>query len=910
MTLVHRFASIVRWLVHRNRAEQDLNDELQAFVDMAAADKVRDGAPPADARRLAVLHLGGVEQTKERVRAARHGAWLDDVGRDVRYAFRTCARNPGFSTVVVMTLALGIGANTAIFSLVNAFMLRSLPVRQPEQLVEMLWKYPGDPRLNNYGWKDYEHFRDQNHVFSDLIAMSLGRFQVTNTTVEPEVVDGVYVAGNFFEVLGLRPAIGRLIGPQEDKVGSASAAVAVISWSYWQNRFNLDPALLGTLLVVNDVPTTIIGVTPREFFGLQLGMDPPIWLPVTMEPLIQKPSHLADGSLRVALVARLKPGVTIEQAQAEMRVLDRSRLAGLEARSHDVQWRHVAIDVEPAGAGLSILRERFASSLLLMMAAVVVLLLLACINVASMLLARGAARRREMAVRVALGAGRFRIARQVLTESLLLSTAGGVCGVSLAYFGAHALVKIIASGRSPIHMPQPLQIPVHLDVHVLLFAAGAAVITGLLFGLVPAWHAFVSAPSSSLREIGGAAAETRGWRRFGHGLVVVQVALSVILLSAAALFVRHLTDLRTVGLGFQTNSVLQVSLDWSRSGYTPAQFGPLSRQVMDRMASIAGVRSVTLAGMTPISGAAGSQFITVPGFTENPDDRRRVSLNIVAPRYFETLGTPFIAGRDFSLEDEGRPRVAIVNQAMARYYFGRSNPLGRQFTIEGQTRPLEIVGVVGDAKYQDLHETPPRTIYVNAFQGSGGTSLIFVLRTDVPPMSVVADVRRAVRDVLPNVPVSKVTTLAEQVDASILPERLIAMLSGLFGLLAAILVAIGLYGLLAYTVTRRINEIGIRIAIGATSRDVIRMVLTSALGLVIAGLIIGVPAALWTKGYAASVLAIVAATQAEAPIMLPVDTIVPIVIAAIAMLVVAFIASYVPARRATKVDAMVALRCE
>ncbi|OLB60914.1 MAG: hypothetical protein AUI11_11915 [Acidobacteria bacterium 13_2_20CM_2_66_4] len=869
MTLVHRFASIVRWLVHRNRAEQDLNDELQAFVDMAAADKVRDGAPPADARRLAVLHLGGVEQTKERVRAARHGAWLDDVGRDVRYAFRTCARNPGFSTVVVMTLALGIGANTAIFSLVNAFMLRSLPVRQPEQLVEMLWKYPGDPRLNNYGWKDYEHFRDQNHVFSDLIAMSLGRFQVTNTTVEPEVVDGVYVSGNFFDVLGLRPAIGRLIGPQEDKVGSASAAVAVISWSYWQNRFNLDPALLGKLLVVNDVPTTIIGVTPREFFGLQLGMDPPIWLPVTMEPLIQKPSHLADGSLRVALVARLKPGVTIEQAQAEMRVLDRSRLAGLEARSHDVQWRHVAIDVEPAGAGLSILRERFASSLLLMMAAVVVLLLLACINVASMLLARGAARRREMAVRVALGAGRFRIARQVLTESLLLSTAGGVCGVSLAYFGAHALVKIIASGRSPIHMPQPLQIPVHLDVHVLLFAAGAAVITGLLFGLVPAWHAFVSAPSSSLREIGGAAAETRGWRRFGHGLVVVQVALSVILLSAAALFVRHLTDLRTVGLGFQTNSVLQVSLDWSRSGYTPAQFGPLSRQVMDRMASIAGVRSVTLAGMTPISGAAGSQFITVPGFTENPDDRRR-----------------------------------------ARYYFGRSNPLGRQFTIEGQTRPLEIVGVVGDAKYQDLHETPPRTIYVNAFQGSGGTSLIFVLRTDVPPMSVVADVRRAVRDVLPNVPVSKVTTLAEQVDASILPERLIAMLSGLFGVLAAILVAIGLYGLLAYTVTRRINEIGIRIAIGATSRDVIRMVLTSALGLIIAGLIIGVPAALWTKGYAASVLAIVAATQAEAPIMLPVDTIVPIVIAAIAILVVAFIASYVPARRATKVDAMVALRCE
>jgi len=313
------------------------------------------------------------------------------------------------------------------------------------------------------------------------------------------------------------------------------------------------------------------------------------------------------------------------------------------------------------------------------------------------------------------------------------------------------------------------------------------------------------------------------------------------------LFVRHLTDLRTVGLGFQTNSILQVTLDWSRSGYKPRQMGPLIRQVLDRLASMVGVRSATLAGMTPISGAAGSQFINVKGFTESPDDRRRVSLNTVAPRYFETLGTPLIAGRDFAPEDEGRPRVAIVNQAMARYYFGASSPLGREFTIEGQARPLQIVGVVGDAKYWDVHETPPRIIYMNAFQGSGLTNPIFVLRTDVPPMSLAANARRAVRDVLPNVPVARISTLAEQVDASILPERLIAMLSALFGALAAVLVAIGLYGLLAYTVTRRMKEIALRIAIGATSRDVIRMVLTSALGLVSAGLIVGVRVGLWVK---------------------------------------------------------------
>jgi len=909
MILLHRLASIVRWLVHRNGAEQDLDDELQAFVDMAAADNVRDGAAPVDARRIAVLDLGGVEQTKERVRSARYGAWLDEVARDVRYALRMCARSPSFSAIVVITLALGIGANTAIFSVINALMLRSLPVREPGQLVEPLFKYPRDPRLNSYSWKQYERFRDQNHVFSDLIAVSRDRFQVTGRTSGPDVVDGMYVSANFFDALALQPAVGRVIGPQENQIGSPSAAVAMISWSYWQSRFNLDPGALGASLIVDDVPVTIVGVMPREFFGLLLGMDPALWMPVAIEPLVRKPSRLMNGSLGGAIVGRLKPGVTREQAQAEMRVLDRARLTELEARMHDVQWRGVTIDLEPAGAGLSVLRDRFATSLLLTMAVVGLLLLVACINVASMLLSRGLARRREMAVRVALGAGRFRIVRQMLTESLMLSMFAGVCGVALAYVGAHALVKIIASGRSPVGMPQPLQIPVHLDLHVLLFAAGAAVVTGVLFGSVPAWHAFVSAPSSSLREIGGTG-ETKPWRRFGQSLVVAQVALSVLLLSAAALFVRHLTDLRTVGLGFQTNSILQVTLDWSRSGYKPRQMGPLIRQVLDRLASMVGVRSATLAGMTPISGAAGSQFINVKGFTESPDDRRRVSLNTVAPRYFETLGTPLIAGRDFAPEDEGRPRVAIVNQAMARYYFGASSPLGREFTIEGQARPLQIVGVVGDAKYWDVHETPPRIIYMNAFQGSGLTNPIFVLRTDVPPMSLAANARRAVRDVLPNVPVARISTLAEQVDASILPERLIAMLSALFGALAAVLVAIGLYGLLAYTVTRRMKEIALRIAIGATSRDVIRMVLTSALGLVSAGLIVGVPIALWVKGYAASALAIVAATQVERPITLPVNPMAHVAIAVVAMLVVTLIASYVPARRATKVDPMVALRCE
>jgi len=498
----------------------------------------------------------------------------------------------------------------------------------------------------------------------------------------------------------------------------------------------------------------------------------------------------------------------------------------------------------------------------------------------------------------------------VLTESLLLSAMGGLCGVFVAYAGANALVKIIASGRSPVGMPQPLEIPVHLDLRVLLFAAGSAVATGLLFGLAPAWNAFVSAPSSSLRGI-GRAVETPRWKRFGQGLVVAQVALSVILLAGASLFVRYLTDLRTVGVGFEAASVLQVSLDWSRSGYTAAQRGRSFEQALDRIGAVSGVRSATLAAITPISGAGGRRFLTVQGFTENPDDRRRVSLNSVGPKYFETLGTPFIAGRDFTFADEGRPRVAIVNQAMARYYFGTSSPLGHRFTIEGDdATPFEIVGVVGDAKYLDLHETPPRTIYENVFQGGPGANAKIVLRSDVPPASVVSSVRRAVHDVLPTVPVARVTTLAEQVDASILPERLIALSSVIFGIVAAALVAIGLYGLLAYTVTRRINEIGIRMALGATRRDVTGMVLAGALGLVGTGLLVGVPIVLVAKGYASRILGILAATQAMGPVTLPVGTTVPIVVAAAGMVAVALVAAYVPVRRATNVDPIVALRCE
>ena len=808
---------------------------------------------------------------------------------DLRYALRLMRRSPGFSAVAVLSLALGIGANSAIYSLFYTVMLRQLPVEHPEQLVELVRDSPNELHWAGYwAWEQYEYLRDHNHVFSGITGMSfdnLASVRTVGSDLETLILENV--PGNYFRLLGLKPAVGRLIGP-EDVPASGDGDVAVVSWSNWNRRFHRDRSILGKRIFYNDAPKIIIGVAPRTYVGPRVGSRTDFWIPM---------GH--DG---LTMLARLKQGVTIEQAQAEIAVLYQVLLEQGAVRGWNPRVE-TRMELLPAGAGLVRVRDQYGKPLVLLTAVVGLLLLLACINMASMLLARSAGRQRELAVRVGLGAGRGRLVKQMLTESLLLSGAGTAAGVVVAYCGIGILLRIMASGRAFEH----IEIEVHPDLSLVLFTAGIALFTGLLFGLAPAWYAFRAEPAMALRQT-GKGGDTWFWRLFGKGLVAAQVALSIFLVTAAAVFLNHLARLRNFDLGFRSDHVLLVTLDPAHSGYKPEQLAAPYQELLARMETIPQVRSASISGCTPLQGCgSGGRYLIAEGHVDQPENRRRTNVTFVAPRYFETMGIPLIAGRDFAFRDVGRSRVAIVNQAMARHYFPGVDPVGKHVAIDrdpktggwfGSEQPYEIIGLVGDAKAVELRDAPYPTIYFNMFQESRLLHQ-FELRTTVDPESVAGTVRRMVRDVLKTVPVRTVTTLADQVDSNIVPERLIATLSEFFGCLSVVLAGIGLYGLLAYTVARRTNEIGIRMALGATTSSVGRLVLRDVLGMVCAGFVAGASMVLWSRPLATSFLP-----------DLKWESALPLAIGGGAMIAVALVASYVPVRRAARVDPMVALRHE
>ncbi|MGC2333093.1 MAG: ABC transporter permease [Candidatus Acidiferrales bacterium] len=884
-------------LTFRHRElDQELDDEIAYHVEAKTEENIAKGMTPEEARRAARIELGGVEQVKERVRALRAGAWLDTLFQDLRFGLRLLRKSPGFTAVAVLTLGLGIGANTATFTLMNGLMLRTLPVRAPVRLVELLHRGPDEPAFNGFSLDAYRLMRDRNHVLSSLIVDSGDFFVARGQGLGPQKVLGGYVDGTFFETLGVRPALGRLIGPEDDNIGRPSA-IAVVSWSFWKSRFDLNPAILGRELILDNCPVTVVGVTERGFYGLSEEMSQSIWLPVPTAPVIRH-TTLGWGSLGLGLVGRLKPGVSIERAQADLAVLFQ---ATIHVPGTSPFVRKMKFELAPAGNGLSSpLRQMFATPLLVLMIMVGLLLLIACANVSGLLLARGASRQQEMAIRVCLGAGRGRLLRQALTESLLLSLVGGVVGIFLARFGTGGLLRIITSGREIIGLPVHLDAFTRADSHVLLFIGAIVLLATLLFGAAPAVRALSTLPASALQQA-ARIGESRSRRALARVLVVSQVALSMVLVSAAALFGVYLSHLRNLNLGFRRDHLLLILLDRSDSGYDAAQFSQRSHELLQKIEAIPGVRSATLSEMTPISGVGASGIATVEG---QPENDRGVSINGVAPDFFKTYRTPLVAGRDFTTEDQGGPPVAIINEAVARDCFGNQNPIGRHVTLSHVTltkgeNTYGVIGVVGNAEYNDIEQVPlPRTVYLDAFQHNSMPSQLSI-RTSIDPEAVAGAVRDSVASVMKTVSIGRITTMTGQIDGAIVPQRMLATLSGWFGGMALLLSALGLYGLLAYSVARRTHEIGVRMALGGSRSDVMRTVLGEALWMVCTGLAIGAPLAFWGERLATSVIPNLSAQSA-----------LPVIAGGLAMTLVALLACYIPARRAMRVDPMVALRYE
>ncbi len=834
---------------------------------------------------------------------------MQTLWQDLRYGARMLWKRPGFTLIAALTLSLGIGANTAIFSLIDATLLRMLPVKDPERLalfgagadIGVTIGFPRG-RTGLFSYPFYLEARRRNQVFSDVAAVQSLPNRVygvvSGSGGDPEMLDTRLVSGSYFSVLGVEAILGRAFTDADDQIPGGHP-VAVASHAWWERRLGADPAAVGKTITIGSTVYTLIGVTPREFFGTTVGESPDIWIPLAMEEQVPPGWKGRNNNLfqSLYLIARLKPGVSINQAGVEANLLFKQALqeyAGSQPspeRQRDIQ--QASIELTPAGRGLSQLRSQFSEPLQALMAVVGLVLLISCANVANLLLARGAVRRKEFAMRLALGAGRLRLIRQLGAESVLLAALGGALGVIIAWWGSQALVWMASTG------PQPLPLDVAPNARILGFTLFASLLSGIIFGTAPALRATRFELIPALKDGGGDAAMTRSL--LGKALVVSQVALSLLILVGAGLFVRSLINLRNVDTGFNQQNVLLLQPATDSVGYKEEdpRLSNLYREVEEKVSAIPGVRAASFS-LFSFNQGSWNNPITVMSEAPPVGETPFIQNNVVGPNFFTAMNLPLILGRAFGPQDtKTSSKVAVISEEMARRFFSQS-PVGKRYRMgtSGKGEEIEVIGVVKDAKYNSLDEEPRPMAYYpysqqNWYLGN------FEVNFSGEPGAIVSAVRQAIKEVNRNLPIAEVAMFSEQVDRSLVQQKLIARLSSFFGLLALLLAAIGLYGVISYSVTQRTREIGIRMALGAERRNVLKMVLGQGAKLALVGVLIGLGASWALTRWIESLLFNVSATDPAT-----------FVIIALLLMLVASLACYLPARRATKVDPMEALRCE